>query len=500
LINPDPWRALAPEAAEPAADVLTLSPEQIRSRATAGAALLVARGFVARILGLVAAILVAHYLGPSGTGVLALGASLNFAFLFFTDGALGMGLIRGAAPPTRADFQALMALQLAVTVPVTMIAAAIGSQLGVRGEAVAVMIAALPILAFRTPSMIMLERELAYRTVATVEIAEALTTAAATGVMLLAGAGVVGVAASIPITALAGVGLLVRLGPLGLVRPRWSWSRLRPIIGFGGQVQAIGVVSVARDQLLNFGTITIAGTRTLGLWSVAYSVLQAPTVIFEPLWRVAYPAVSRLIDGGEDPRPYIERGVRLVGVASGLLMVGIVGTGRSGIALVFGAHFAAASAALPWAGIGLLISMPVSVCVPGYLFATNRPGIALKSTLVASAVWVVSSLALLPVIGVQALGVGCAVDSLLAAAIISRAALGGALAIARLNGPMVIAAVIAGTAAWWVAGSSNASLAHALLGGAVGGLVYLAAMRIVARDDLRSAWRLLRRLHGVRAA
>jgi O-antigen/teichoic acid export membrane protein len=500
VTEPDLPQAFPPETEEFSASPSSLSTEEIRSRAATGAALLTARGILARVLGLVASVLVARYLGPPGSGVIALGVSLNFAFLFFTDGALGVGLIRGSDPPTRADFQALMALQLLVTVPGAIIAAAVGSQFGDRGVAVAVMIAALPILAFRTPSMIVLERELAYRAVATVEIVEAVTTAAATAVMLLAGAGIVGVAAAAPITAVVGVALLSRIGPLGLVRPRWSWPRLRPIIGFGGKVQAIGLASVSRDQLLNFGTVAVAGTRTLGLWGEAYSILQAPTVVFEPLWRVAYPAVARLIDRGEDPRPYIERGIRLIGVVTGLLMVGVVATGRPGIALIFGDRFAPASAALPWAAIGLLVSMPVSVCLPGYLFATGRVGVALQSTVVASVVWVLVSLTLLPVIGVQALGVGCGVDSLVAAAIISRSALGGTVMIARLNGVMIIAASVAGTAGWWAAGSAHASLSRALIAGATGTAVYLVLMSLLARGDLRSTWSLIRRVRTRPAA
>jgi O-antigen/teichoic acid export membrane protein len=81
--------------------------------------------------------------------------------------------------------------------------------------------------------------------------------------------------------------------PDGVVRPRLGWSRIRPLLGFGARFQAVGVVNIVRDLGLNLGTVVIAGVSTLGLWNLAYRVMQLPYLLFSSLWRVSYPAMAR---------------------------------------------------------------------------------------------------------------------------------------------------------------------------------------------------------------
>lgn len=463
-----------------------MSAAEIGSRAGTGAAILAGRGVAVRAVGLVSTIVLTHYLLPGDVGVLALGMTLTYAFSFLTDGGLGADLIRRPAVPQRGDLQALMAFQLAVTVPVALIAGVLGALGGDRVAAVAIILAGLPIGAFRAPAMIMLERELRFRRVATVELVETVVFSAAQVAAVLLGAGLMGVALSAPLRSLVGVVVLTRLGPVGMIWPRWSRERLRPILALGSKFQLAGVIGIARDQTLNAATIAISGVATLGVWSIAFSVLSIPSIAFESLWRVSFPAVSRIVALGADPKPQLEKAVRLMAVVTGLLMVGVVGGGRAGIPFVFGARWHAAASALPLGAAGLMLGSPISVCLDGYLFATDRARTALTATALASLTWVCVTAATLPLLGVDALGAGWAVAAVVDALVLGLAVFGTVRRILAMVLTPAVLAALAGTLGW-VAGAGRPSLVHTLLGGGVAGLAYIAAVMVFQRRELRLA-------------
>ena len=95
---------------------------------------------------------------------------------------------------------------------------------------------------------------------------------------------------------------------------------MRGILKFGAQFQAVQVTNLARDQAINIGTGAIGGVAMLGLWSLASRVMQVPFLLFTTLWRVTFPAMSRLVALGEKPRPVIERTARLGAFATGLIL------------------------------------------------------------------------------------------------------------------------------------------------------------------------------------
>ena len=93
------------------------------------------------------------------------------------------------------------------------------------------------------------------------------------------------------------------------MRPRWSWSALRPVLGSGLQFQAAAVAGIAREQLVNVGVGIVGGLATLGVWNLAWRVIQVPMLLLLTVGRVAFPALARLLDAQEDPRRALERTV-----------------------------------------------------------------------------------------------------------------------------------------------------------------------------------------------
>src|SRR4051794_30814680 len=293
-----------------------ISSDEVRRRATGGAALLVARGVLVFGLGVGANLVLARLLEPRDFGLVAIGSVLIVLGGYLASGGLGAALVRREEPPTERELQAVDALQIALTVGLALLVTAAAAPFRRGGLVIAVMVATLPITILRAPSVIVLERRLSYRTIATVDVLDAVAFYVWAIAAVALGAGVWGMATAMVVRAAVGTAAMARLGPLGLVRPRWSWHAVRPLIGFGAKLQAITVVALIREQGINLATAAIGGVATLGAWNLAYRVLQAPQLVFSTADRVSYPAMSRLLVGGRDPRAAIERSAANITVAT----------------------------------------------------------------------------------------------------------------------------------------------------------------------------------------
>jgi O-antigen/teichoic acid export membrane protein len=189
----------------------------------------------------------------------------------------------------------VLGLQLAGASALGVVFAAGAVPFGRDGAVVAMMLVTLPLSTLRLPQTIVLERDLRFRTIATVDVIELLAQYVFALATLAAGAGVWGLAGSVVVRGLAGAVAMVRLSPLGWVRPRGAWAEVRPLLRFGVRFQAAIGVGVARDQVLNAGIAAIGGLGTLGVWALAFRVMQVPLLLFTTLYRVSYPAMAKLL-------------------------------------------------------------------------------------------------------------------------------------------------------------------------------------------------------------
>jgi O-antigen/teichoic acid export membrane protein len=465
-----------------------LTAAETGQRALGGAVLLLARGSVGLILGLGANILLARLLTPRDFGVVALGTVLIVFGSFLADGGLGSGLIRRREPPTRLELEAVNGLQLLVTGAIVAVAFAVAAPLGRDALVVATMVAALPILMLRVPAGIVLERRLDYRAIAWVDVAEAATfyVWAVTSVAL--GAGVWGFATAALARAAVGAALMLRLGPLGIVRPRWSWPAIRPLVGFGAKFQTVVVVNLVRDQALNVGIAVTAGVATLGVWSLAWRVLQIPSMVFGTVGRIGFPAMSRLLEAGEDPKPVIERGGAALAVIGGVMMVALVGFAPA-LPRVLGPGWEDVPAVLLWAGPTLIAAFPIAVGGATYLFARDEGGIVIGTLLYGSALWLVVALALVPAVGAPAAAVGWAAGSAVQLPpLAARVASSSGARVARRVGLPIAIGIAAALAGWLAAAAAGRTLAAGALGVLAGEAVLVLTLLVAARaaaDDTR---------------
>ena len=453
-------------------------------RAAGGAALLMARGALILAVGLGANVALARMLDPRDFGLVAFGGVLLAFGTFFADGGLGSGLIRRPEAPSRRELEAVNGVQLGLTALLAAVVAVAAVPFGRDGLVVAVMIVALPITMLKIPSMIVLERRLEYGPIARVDVVEAVTFYVWAVATVALGAGVWGFATAAVARAVAGFVAMLHVGPLGLVRPRWAWREVRPLMGFAAKFQGTVLVSLVRDQTINVAVAAVAGVAALGVWNLAWRVLQIPFMVFGTIGRVAFPAMARMIEAGEDPRPVIERGGAAVAVLGGAVMVALIAFAPA-LPVILGEVWSDVPEILLWSGLAMIVSYPVVLSGSPYLFAADAGGVVLRTSVAAAAVWIGVMLALLPSLGAPAAAIGWSAGALVTFVLLGRetATHSGAAVLGSIGTPIVVGLVAAG-AGWLVADAAGSTIPAGILGVAAGEALLFVALLLLRASTL----------------
>ena len=462
-----------------------LSAGDVRQRAVASAAVNLLRGIGVKCLGLVGFLVLARMLSPTEFGVVAFGATLVTFADFLADGGIGSGLIRRVEPPERADLKALLGFQLVLS---TVLAIGIGLAavpFGTLGEVTALMALSLPLSAVRAPGGILLERQLSYRPLAVVEMVETICYFVWAIVTVSVGWGVWGLASASLVRALTGTTVLLAVLPSARLIPSLSWARVKPLLGFGSRVQAVGIATFLRDQGTNAAIAVFAGVAALGIWSVALRILQIPLLLITSLWQISYPGMARLVAAKEDVGPTIERVVALTALSAGLILAPLVAATPAWVPALLGSQWTDAVAVIPPASLHLMIVGPLSVALIGYLWAVGDASAVLRATLVGFPLMAIVMIPLLMTIGVSAVGFGWLAFGAGEGTVLIRSARKHAeFRIKPGLVPPAIFAVVGAAAGWMV----SSAVGTTVLGGAVGGLVatavYLVALWIWHRSTL----------------
>ena len=161
-------------AEEPGEVVEEVFVAELKRKALTGSALVALRGAIVALLALVSTVLLTRNLSATDFGIASLGISLATGAAIVSEVGLGAGLIRRVEPPLPVELRAVAGAQLLAAIALFAVVSLVGLPFGRIGMVTASMIVCLPLLAFRTPGMITLERELKYSQVARIEVGEAL--------------------------------------------------------------------------------------------------------------------------------------------------------------------------------------------------------------------------------------------------------------------------------------------------------------------------------------
>jgi O-antigen/teichoic acid export membrane protein len=471
-----------------------LERSEITSRATRGAVSIMARGFGIRVIGMLGNILLARMLLPRDFGIISLGNTIVTFGAFIASGGLAAALVREPGKVARCDLQVVFGFQLAMTTLVAAGVTVIGSPLGQAGAVAAIMTWSLVIDSGRAANAIPLEREMAYRLVLQAEIVEVIAWNAFAVVAVLAGFGVWGVAVAQIVRALTGYFCLTLRGPTGFLLPRWNWGRTRQLLSLGFQFQGLQVVILIRDQGMAIMIAAIGGFTALGVWNIVYRFTTVVIILMESLWRVSFPAMSRLRETGENPIPVVEKAASMASVISGLLVVPLAGSAPALVPVLFGPHWTPAVRVLPLAACSVMLAGPISSIAVGYLLSENRAGVLLRMAVFDGlATWAVG-LPLLATVGVIGVGVGQIASGLVDLVFLTVAVWQRRWSHGFSVTLIPLAAVVAASLpAWAMATSLGKGIAALVVSVVVGELLYLAIVLVCRGTVLDDAVRLGRR-------
>jgi O-antigen/teichoic acid export membrane protein len=456
----------------------------IKRRASAALFLVGSWGLANLVTAFLGNLVLARLLDPKAFGTVAVGATVLIIVSAFAEGGLASALIRRPEPPTEPELRTLTGLQLCITIPLALLVAAFALPFGEIGQVTALMVLAVPIGTLQAAGRIGLARDIRMRQITAVDATSVLGyygwSITAVAVFDL---GVWGLATGTVFRSICGVVAMAVVPRGGVRRPTLELIRsVGPLIRFGVRFQANWLAIVGREQGVNAVTGIVGGLYTLGLWSLASRLVQVPSVLYEAIGRVTFPAMSHLLARDRDPRPLIERTARLSATASAVFLSAFAAGAPGYVPGLFGTKWEEIVPLLPCASIALMVSGTFATASVGFLFAANRPEIVLRSSIAYGLTWCVATAILLPVVGLVGLGVGWVLGTLAEGAVLVPAVrkLAGARISAALAIPLSVATV-GGTAGWITTIASGSTLPAAVLGSLSAALITIAGLLLLSR-------------------
>lgn len=410
----------APEASA-SHDVLNLPREEVMRRSLSGIFFLTFGSFSNLLVGFVASLVFARLLTPEEFGVIAVGATATLLAGALADGGLGAGMIKRPAPPTRAELRTLNGIQLTLALALCLPAAAVALAFGRAGAVTAVMILSLPISTMQTPGRITLSRSMRYDRQLAADTGSQVVSQAFSVVAVVLGAGVWGLAGGAVVKAIVATVLITRLSTGFQMPSLRGWREYGPLLHFGVKFQASWYTFLAREQGLNVTLAAIAGVGALGIWTFTNRIFQLPSLAFSSLYVVGFPAMSNVLARGEDVGPIILRVVRRAAIAGTFIFATFGAASPKLVPAVFGERWADTTLILPVVCVSTLLLGSIAVAASSYLPAAGRPGIVAIASACLGVVWVAVTAALLPTLGIAAVGVGNLCGAIAEAAVLNHA-------------------------------------------------------------------------------
>ena len=398
-----------------------LNERDIGRRAASGAALLTAKGIFAQVLGLLSTIVVARLLVPHQLGLYAIAVTIS-TFLLMLGGGVGMAaaLIRRPSAPEHEDLRAYVALQLIISCVLVGVVILATRPFGLIGQLTTVMVVSAPITAFRGAGLVLLERQLLYKRIATAETTETVVYYVWTVVTVVIGWGLWGLATATVARAIVGTALFVALAPTGVVWPRCDRRRFRAMLQIGLRVQAVDFVVGVRDQILVLGTAAIGSVSVVAYWSLILRALQAPQTLLMTLLRVSFPAMSRTRSAGGDPASMLPRLLPAATILTGTLLAPLAAAPAL-VPLLFGDKWSPAADALVLTCLAVVIHTPVAIAAQSYLWTAGDAKSPLRASIGEAVVVLAVGLPLVPIVGVIGLALGGVFCAAVGAAMLARA-------------------------------------------------------------------------------
>jgi lipopolysaccharide exporter len=323
-------------------------------------------------------IVLARLLTPADYGLFAIALSVQLVGQNIAELGLPAALVRMPEPPS-AELQAsTMGFLLVVTsaaVAATLLTTfVILPAFGVSGDVlrvISITLLALPIYAARAVPMAMLDRKMSFGRVAAVEAADTIGFNLFALAAALAGLGVFSLAGAVPVGAVLGAAV-AWVAPTTARVPRFEISRVKPLIGFGSRVSALGMLYLGRD--LGYVTLigAIGGAPMAGFYGMAKRLFSFPTALAAAVARVMLPALSQ--SGAERPA----RAARMLGqiaLICGLPLALVAGAIQPFINVVLGPEWLPTTDIVLYGSLAMMLGASVASTINSYCLAEGKPNL-----------------------------------------------------------------------------------------------------------------------------
>jgi O-antigen/teichoic acid export membrane protein len=338
--------------------------------------LLVARTLGFQLLTAGVTVVLARLLTPADYGLFAIALAVQLVGQNVAELGLPAALVRMPTAPSN-ELQAstigfLLVVTLSIAVIAVITAFAILPAVGGSGDVarvVAVTLLALPIYAARAVPMAMMDREMRFGRVAAVEAADTVGFNVFALSAAVAGLGVYSLAAAVPVGALMGAAAAWSMQD-GAHLPRFDLSRVKPLIGFGSRVSALGILYLGRDLGYVILVGAIGGAPMAGFYGMAKRLFSFPTALAAAVARVMLPTLSQ---SGEQGPVRASRMLGQVALVCGLPLALIAGAIQPFIDVVLGPEWLPASDIVLFGALSMMLVVSLAMPVNSLYLAEGRP-------------------------------------------------------------------------------------------------------------------------------
>lgn len=339
---------------------------------------LTVRTVATRLITLIGTIVLARLLSPEEFGAFAVVTLFVTLFSLVGDFGMGPALIQQEHPPSRLElstaFVAQLALWSAMAAAVWLTAGAIpivGPDLPLEAPGIARLLAVgLLLNGVRSIPTVMLTRVLRFGPLAAIEVLQQIVYFAVAVVLASADYGVWSFAiAAVVQSAIATIATVAAW-------PHWIGLRFdagiaRRLWGFGIGYQAGHVVAWGRDAVIPIFGGLAGGLAAIGILGFAWRNGQLVSAVEQIIWRVAFPAFSRLQTDRQRVAAATVASLELSLVAVCVIQVWIIATAQILVPVVFSDTWVLAVTPLQLVCVGSLAGAPTYV-LRSYLYACGE--------------------------------------------------------------------------------------------------------------------------------
>jgi O-antigen/teichoic acid export membrane protein len=331
----------------------------LRIAALRGGLYLAGRQVVSICLKLMGVVLITRVLGPAKYGAYVSGISIyNYALAL---GAAGVGVFllryEGDVPEATygTAYSVLVATGVLLLASIELGAHALAGWTGVAGfePVMRIIILGLPIQLLAMPAGVRLERQLNYRSVATIEIMGQVAFYALAPILVMLKFGAVSLAVAwvlLQVVMCLGNHLASKSYP----RFAFEWSAARSIVRYAADFSVANWIWQLRNLVNPLIVGPALGARAVGIVGMTVGILEMLSILKTIAWRLSIAILTKFRSDLDKLRSAVTEGMELQVLALGVILLGFGWTGRFIVPRLFGPQWIDVMVIYPYIAVSYL--------------------------------------------------------------------------------------------------------------------------------------------------